>query len=123
MKERILNLLWSCTILLCAGLFYAKVLIPIGFHIPCIFRTITGLKCPGCGITGQALALLRGDLITAISCNYGIAFMSPFLVCLMILFARRYLMQTVISKLEKHLANSLLIASFVWFFIRNLWDW
>ena len=34
----------------------------IGFGIPCLFRLVTGLRCPGCGVTHMALCLLRGDL-------------------------------------------------------------
>ena len=30
---------------------------------PCIFRTVTGFYCPGCGGTRSLLALLRGDVI------------------------------------------------------------
>ena len=29
---------------------------------PCPWRAVTGLPCPGCGMTRSALALLRGDL-------------------------------------------------------------
>lgn len=31
----------------------------------CFFKTITGLPCPGCGITQSTLALLRGDVVAS----------------------------------------------------------
>ena len=39
------------------------------FRIPCIFRSITGYKCPGCGITDLLLFVLKGDFISAFECN------------------------------------------------------
>lgn len=33
-----------------------------GFAIPCIFNKLTGIKCPGCGNTRAAVALLKFDL-------------------------------------------------------------
>lgn len=37
--------------------------------IPCLFRLVTGLKCPGCGITTLILRLGRGDLAGAFWAN------------------------------------------------------
>ena len=34
-------------------------------RIPCFFRTVTGLQCPGCGVTHMILALLHLDFPTA----------------------------------------------------------
>jgi hypothetical protein len=34
---------------------------------PCPFAALTGLPCPGCGLTRAALAMLRGDLGAALS--------------------------------------------------------
>ena len=46
--------------LLCAGLLYGYVLIPLGLRLPCLFRQVTGLRCPGCGVTDLCLGLLHG---------------------------------------------------------------
>ena len=45
------------------------VLAHTGHGVPCVFRLATGYKCPGCGITTMALALLKGDVRTAYSAN------------------------------------------------------
>jgi len=37
--------------------------------IPCLFREVTGRLCPGCGNTGAALSLLRGDVVKAFHRN------------------------------------------------------
>ena len=60
-------------LLLCAGILAAATAYCIaaynGFGIPCLFHQITGLLCPGCGNSRAALALLRLDIGTALSCN------------------------------------------------------
>ena len=35
----------------------------------CVFHELTGLWCPGCGLTRGAHALLRGDVVGAVSMN------------------------------------------------------
>lgn len=35
---------------------------PVGILPPCLFLRLTGLRCPGCGTTRMAAALLRGDV-------------------------------------------------------------
>jgi hypothetical protein len=40
-----------------------------GFFPVCQFHRLTGLNCPGCGMTRGLYALLHGDLITALHDN------------------------------------------------------
>ena len=47
-------LLAICLIYLVLGLFF-------GFYIPCPFRTLTGFKCPGCGLSHAAQDIIRLD--------------------------------------------------------------
>ncbi len=60
-------LLLHCGILLALGIFYT--LARLGIGIPCIFHTVTGLQCPGCGSSRAALSLLRLDFAGALSYN------------------------------------------------------
>jgi hypothetical protein len=57
-----------------------------GFFIPCVFRTVTGLKCPGCGISGVFVNIFKLRFIKAFWKN-------PFVFCLVppmaVIFIRR----------------------------------
>ncbi len=48
---------------------YAAVAVRRGWGLPCLFRTLTGWLCPGCGMTHAAVALLRLDFRGAFACN------------------------------------------------------
>lgn len=64
-----------------SGVLYLKVFIPVtGIHIPCIFRQITGLYCPGCGMTRASLALLNGDIYQSFRSNILIFIIVPLLI-------------------------------------------
>ena len=39
------------------GVLYAFLILHTPFRIPCLFREVTGLQCPGCGTSRMALAL------------------------------------------------------------------
>ena len=61
----------SCGCSLLAAATYIAVHDPSdgGFWVGCPFRQITGLWCPGCGLTRATHHLLRGDLGTALHFN------------------------------------------------------
>jgi hypothetical protein len=50
-----------------------------GFFPPCVFHTLTGLHCPGCGGTRCAHALVHGDLPQALAYNPLLVVALPFL--------------------------------------------
>ncbi|MBR3837017.1 MAG: DUF2752 domain-containing protein [Clostridia bacterium] len=65
-RERHLVLL---TLALASGFFIFYLLATRGLSLPCIFFSLTGLQCPGCGNTRAVLALFRGDLAAAFRFN------------------------------------------------------
>ena len=73
------------------GICYGLLVSRIGFGIPCLFRLITGLKCPGCGVTHMALCLLRGDLSGAFYENPVVLMLLPIGLILTIRLTCRYL--------------------------------
>ncbi|MCR5747437.1 MAG: DUF2752 domain-containing protein [Lachnospiraceae bacterium] len=49
-----------------------------GFAIPCVFNTVTGLKCPGCGVTRMLTALMHLDIKGAYAANPFLLVTGPF---------------------------------------------
>lgn len=47
-----------------AGILVANAVIYAitGFGIPCVFRSFTGLKCPGCGMTHAYFEIFKGNI-------------------------------------------------------------
>ena len=101
--------------ILCAGLFYGLVLIPLGVRIPCLFYRFTGLRCPGCGVTDLCLALLHGHFVP--SYNWGLVLASPALVWLLV----RLWKNGACGKAEKAVSAALLAFLLAWGVARNLW--
>lgn len=87
---RIKRLLLGGAALLGLGLLYALANVRLGFYVPCLFRRVTGWKCPGCGVTSLCLALLRLDLPAAWAANPVLLLLSPFIAFLAARMAVRY---------------------------------
>ena len=73
-KKRIKRVTLWVVLFVLAGLLYALFVKIAGFGYPCFFHLITGLNCPGCGITRAAMCILNFDFIGAIKAN---AFLIP----------------------------------------------
>lgn len=78
-------------VLLIAGIAYGVFYIKTGIGIPCVFNKITGLKCPGCGVTHMCVALMKGDILEAMHSNVVLFFISPLLLYILIGYACRYI--------------------------------
>lgn len=77
MKKRALKLLALLTVLAVGGAIYVIICKAIGFGIPCLLNKITGLQCPGCGISRMFISLLEGDFISAWNYNCCVLVMLP----------------------------------------------
>lgn len=86
--SRILADLKSCWIALLILICYF-ILTQSLFHTVCPFAILSGLPCPGCGLTRSGFALLSGDFISAWNTNPTIYLWVP-LILYGILF--RYLL-------------------------------
>ena len=62
--RRVKNLKWKIPLF---GLYGALLLVWHWLRLPCLWRSITGVICPGCGMSRAWLALLRLDLAGAFS--------------------------------------------------------
>ena len=65
------------------GLAYALFCGLTGLSLPCPFHALTGLWCPGCGMTRMCLSLLRGDLSAAWASNPALMVLLPVLAAVL----------------------------------------
>jgi len=80
LQSKRLKLLRTVGIILVAGMLYACFTTWTGWGIPCFFHLLTGLKCPGCGVSRMVLSLLRGDIAAAYEANAFLFVTLPFLL-------------------------------------------
>ena len=79
-KARARQVVVKYSIILGVGVAYLIFFLCVGFGIPCVFREITGLKCPGCGISKMFVSLARFDFAAAFRHNPLIFTTSPLLL-------------------------------------------
>ena len=89
MRKRFFQVLKKYLLVFGAGIVYFVFSTLTKIGIPCPFRLITGLQCPGCGISRMAIALLHFDFTSAFHYNPFILLTSPIL--LFIIFYSDYL--------------------------------
>lgn len=65
-----------------AGLLFLRHFNPVGsgFYPRCIFHSVTGLYCPGCGMTRALYQLMHGNLSAALAMNPLLFLFLPFMV-------------------------------------------
>lgn len=74
------------------GIAYGVLVSFIHFGIPCVFYEITGLKCPGCGITSGMVRLMHFDFVGAFQCNAFLYLIIPYILLVFIHTAREYIL-------------------------------
>lgn len=116
-KQEISSLIIFILIILITYLIYYSF---TGNGIPCMFKKLTGLYCPGCGITRMFLSLLRFDIYQAFRYN-------PLVFILLATYLFYIIIDLVkYSKTNKHLKISnkiywtLLILVFCFAILRNI---
>lgn len=77
------------------------------FSIPCLFHEITGLYCPGCGITRLLFSLLQLDFLNAFKSN-------PLIFVLIVLYIG-YLLLKIVLKITKN--KEITIPNYVYYIL------
>lgn len=77
----------------------------LGIHIVCYFKSLTGIPCPGCGLTRAYLALFKGNLSKAFF--YHPLFIVPVIV----------LLYFIIPKFKNSKHNSIFVSAICIIFI------
>lgn len=121
-KKRLTKVLaWAGAVIVTA-LAYAALVRALGFGIPCPFHALTGLLCPGCGVTRMGTWLLRGDMVGAFSANPVLFCALPAIVVLLGVHLARYVKtgEGKAPKWEERCWLTLAAVLLAWGVVRNL---
>ncbi len=69
----------------CLALIYSRNPEEPGVFPPCVFYSLTGLQCPGCGTLRALHYLMHGNLSVAFGHHPGIILVPPFIGCTILL--------------------------------------
>ncbi|MFV0250411.1 MAG: DUF2752 domain-containing protein [Bacilli bacterium] len=95
------------------------------FGETCIFHIITGLYCPGCGMTRCVLSIIHGNFYQAFRYN-PLGFIALFILFIyFIYFLICKITQNKMLKIPKYIEYLLLVIILIYSIIRNLecFDW
>lgn len=84
-------------ILFIIGIFIIGIDFIYGKGIPCLFYKLTGLYCPGCGITRSVVSLLQLDIYQAFRYNMLFIILLPFILA--------YVIYKIIFKGDRKIPN------------------
>ncbi len=119
---RLKGVLKSAAIILAIGIAYYLFVKITRLGIPCIFNLVTGLHCPGCGISRMFISLFSLDFKTAFSYNAFIMTVGPIAA---IFVLRHYIIYVLKgnqknSKLETFLLIITLVLAVAFGILRNI---
>lgn len=117
-RRVIVTLAVAGIILLAYAAFYAGT----GLAVPCVFRELTGLRCPGCGISTFSVLLLKRQWKAALAQNYMAPWIYLYLLWVVWDFCRRYIKsgETTLMPQPELLNVSFLVLVVAWWCLRNI---
>ena len=120
-KIRLLKFLKLIGIIAVSGFLYYLFMCIFDTGIPCPIHYITGMYCPGCGISRMFLALIQGDVKAAVSYNMLIMFILPFFVVFAVCKSFMYIKKGIITfnRVDITISIILFLFTIVFCFLRN----
>ncbi len=89
-KKRVIKLIAFILLVIALLAAYAIVFKFLNWGLPCIFRSITGLECPGCGLTRSLAAMLTFDIKRLMQLNPVLPFYIAYLSWVAVSASMRY---------------------------------
>lgn len=120
MKQRAVNIILLYLSIGLCGVILLYLLQNRVITFRCIFRDMTGLRCPGCGNTAAMLSVFRGRLAEA--CSYNLLFYPEMCLILYVLTytAYVYIRDIPFSKTAKTIIIFAAAITLIWGIIRNI---
>lgn len=120
-KKRVKNLFFVGFILFLVllGYYFWYINFP-KLALKCIFYEITGLHCPGCGITRMLASFLRFDFVKGIKYNIFLGVTLPFIVGIIIYSCYLYIVDKKSGKGFNIICYVYVVMLIVWSVVRNL---
>lgn len=122
MKKRVQKVITAAIIIIAAGLLYYVLNRYTGFAIPCYIRKLTGLYCPGCGITGMLIDLIHLDFFGAFTHNQMLFISLPFIIYIIVKVSVGYIVHgtTKLKKADNIMVYVMIALFLIFFVIRNI---
>ena len=124
MKERLYKTLKPIFLILLLGIVYVVLIYTTDFRILCPFRYVTGLDCPGCGVSRVILSYLKLDFKTAFYTNPVITVILPILFVDFIYYKYHYVVhdnKKDFNKLENIVLYIMIGALILYAVIKNIY--
>lgn len=77
MRTAVTKTIRDVSLIILAGIIYYLIYRLTGWGIPCVFREVTGLRCPSCGISHMFIHLSSGQFRSAYQDNQFLFFTWP----------------------------------------------
>ena len=124
-KSRAVKIWFFLVVLVVAAFFYFSINPSTSKYVPrCVFLTLTGYKCPGCGCQRAVHSLLHGDILAALRYNTFFIFAVP-VITLYLLNDYTNLIPSKVGEVITHHYTIAVIGILVilWWVLRNVCDW
>lgn len=120
--KRIKRVAFAAALFVIVGIIYAVIVSFFRFGIPCIFYEMTGLKCPGCGMTRAVMALLRFDVYGALQYNAFSFFITAYILLVTVHTSGEYINSGKyhICAGKEYISIIFLVLLLLWSVVRNV---
>lgn len=90
-RERFRKVLIKYSIIFVIAFAYLIFVLCTGIRIPCVLYELTGIKCPGCGVTRMLVSIARFKFVTAFNYNPFLFITGPFLLAYLFFCELKYI--------------------------------